>query len=340
MGAKKNAAKAGAAAAAVRTARLSSGSLRTRSCAPTCGAPTSPRARRSAAPEREASDEADLRRQEAPEGHQGRGRILPGRLGRAARGAERPQASTAASASWWCISVVGAGLALAVSEDLRKKVLDALFGAEEEFEYSATTAPRGHVALPGRGGESELPTARHPEPFPEGARRAPSVVQDARLVDEVAHLDERAGPVLGVGPVAGEPAAVGTPPSSCQASRMACGSMDRVVVVAGWISKCACGGVGSASPVLPMKPSSVPALTSAPSRGPARRRRGARRRTRPRRLSAPEAVTADRERADAVERAVGDGERRGPEQREAVVALVGADLARRAEVVGAAAPSP
>jgi hypothetical protein len=28
-----------------------------------------------------------------------------------------------------------------VSEDLRKKVLDALFGAEEEFEYSATTAP-------------------------------------------------------------------------------------------------------------------------------------------------------------------------------------------------------
>ena len=28
-----------------------------------------------------------------------------------------------------------------MSEDLRKKVLDALFGAEEEFEYSATTAP-------------------------------------------------------------------------------------------------------------------------------------------------------------------------------------------------------
>ena len=39
------------------------------------------------------------------------------------------------------IGVVGAGLALAVSKDLRKKVLDALFGAEEEFEYSATTAP-------------------------------------------------------------------------------------------------------------------------------------------------------------------------------------------------------
>jgi hypothetical protein len=37
--------------------------------------------------------------------------------------------------------VVGAGLALAVSEDLRKKVLDALFGAEEEFEYTSTTSP-------------------------------------------------------------------------------------------------------------------------------------------------------------------------------------------------------
>jgi hypothetical protein len=33
------------------------------------------------------------------------------------------------------------GLALALSEDLRKKVLDALFGAEEEFEYTSTTTP-------------------------------------------------------------------------------------------------------------------------------------------------------------------------------------------------------
>jgi hypothetical protein len=34
---------------------------------------------------------------------------------------------------------IAAGLALALSEDLRKKVLDALFGAEEEFEYTSTT---------------------------------------------------------------------------------------------------------------------------------------------------------------------------------------------------------
>jgi hypothetical protein len=37
--------------------------------------------------------------------------------------------------------LVGAGLALALSEDLRKKALDALFGAEEEFEYTASTTP-------------------------------------------------------------------------------------------------------------------------------------------------------------------------------------------------------
>jgi hypothetical protein len=46
------------------------------------------------------------------------------------------------------LGVVGAGLALAVSEDLRKKVLDALFGAEEEFEYTSTTAPASPAPSP------------------------------------------------------------------------------------------------------------------------------------------------------------------------------------------------
>jgi hypothetical protein len=39
------------------------------------------------------------------------------------------------------LAVVGAGVALVASEGLRKKVLDALFGAEEEFEYTASTTP-------------------------------------------------------------------------------------------------------------------------------------------------------------------------------------------------------
>ncbi len=39
------------------------------------------------------------------------------------------------------LGLVGAGLALALSEGLRSKVLDALFGSEEEFEYTSTTTP-------------------------------------------------------------------------------------------------------------------------------------------------------------------------------------------------------
>jgi hypothetical protein len=39
------------------------------------------------------------------------------------------------------MGVVGSVAALALSEGLRKKVLDALFGAEEEFEYTASTTP-------------------------------------------------------------------------------------------------------------------------------------------------------------------------------------------------------
>jgi hypothetical protein len=45
--------------------------------------------------------------------------------------------------------IVGGAVALAVSEDLRKKVLDALFGAEEEFEYTSTTAPSSTPAEAG-----------------------------------------------------------------------------------------------------------------------------------------------------------------------------------------------
>lgn len=39
------------------------------------------------------------------------------------------------------LAIVGAGVAMVASESLRNKVLDALFGAEEEFEYTSTTTP-------------------------------------------------------------------------------------------------------------------------------------------------------------------------------------------------------
>ena len=41
------------------------------------------------------------------------------------------------------LAIVGGAIALVVSEDARKTVLDALFGAEEEFEYTSTTSING-----------------------------------------------------------------------------------------------------------------------------------------------------------------------------------------------------
>jgi hypothetical protein len=39
------------------------------------------------------------------------------------------------------VAIIGSAVAIAVSENLRGKVLDALFGAEEEFDYTSNTAP-------------------------------------------------------------------------------------------------------------------------------------------------------------------------------------------------------
>ncbi|MDQ3728915.1 MAG: hypothetical protein M3355_04940 [Actinomycetota bacterium] len=39
------------------------------------------------------------------------------------------------------VAIIGGIAALVLSEDIRKSVLDRLFGAEEEFEYTSTSAP-------------------------------------------------------------------------------------------------------------------------------------------------------------------------------------------------------
>jgi hypothetical protein len=56
------------------------------------------------------------------------------------------------------IAVIGSAIALAVSEDLRKKLLDALFGAEEEFEYTSTTAPATPTPPPSASEAAESTT--------------------------------------------------------------------------------------------------------------------------------------------------------------------------------------
>ena len=52
----------------------------------------------------------------------------------------RPSAR-AASVELLLVAIIGGAVALAASEGLRNKVLDALFGAEEEFDYSSNTSP-------------------------------------------------------------------------------------------------------------------------------------------------------------------------------------------------------
>jgi type IV secretory pathway VirB10-like protein len=47
--------------------------------------------------------------------------------------------------------MAGTVLAIALSESLRSKVLDLLFGAEEEFDYSSTTAPATPAPTPVAG---------------------------------------------------------------------------------------------------------------------------------------------------------------------------------------------
>ncbi|HVF77154.1 MAG TPA: hypothetical protein VNA28_02555 [Solirubrobacteraceae bacterium] len=46
------------------------------------------------------------------------------------------------------ITIVGGAVAIAVSEGIRNKVLDALFGAEEEFDYTSNTTPAPPAEAP------------------------------------------------------------------------------------------------------------------------------------------------------------------------------------------------
>ena len=56
--------------------------------------------------------------------------------------------------------LVGGGAALAVSSDLRTKVLDLLFGAEEEFDYTSSTTPS--TTPPAAAGTTSGPTPGTP----------------------------------------------------------------------------------------------------------------------------------------------------------------------------------
>jgi hypothetical protein len=60
---------------------------------------------------------------------------------RRARREARARRRRARRRSLAALVIVGTGLALVLSKDLRSKVLDLMFGSEEEFDYSSTTTP-------------------------------------------------------------------------------------------------------------------------------------------------------------------------------------------------------
>lgn len=61
--------------------------------------------------------------------------------GEALREGPKKRRSGGGIAGLLMVALVGAVAAVALSAPLRSKVLDTLFGAEEEFDYTSTTAP-------------------------------------------------------------------------------------------------------------------------------------------------------------------------------------------------------
>ena len=84
-------------------------------------------------------DQGGHRRQEDSEGAQGGGSSSLKEAADQLRGKKKKKKRR--FGRLLLLAIVGGALALVLSEGLRKKVLDALFGAEEEFEYTASTTP-------------------------------------------------------------------------------------------------------------------------------------------------------------------------------------------------------
>jgi hypothetical protein len=53
------------------------------------------------------------------------------------------------------VGIIGGAVALVASEGTRKKLLDALFGAEEEFEYTSSTSPPQAPSSASNGSSAE-----------------------------------------------------------------------------------------------------------------------------------------------------------------------------------------
>ncbi len=71
------------------------------------------------------------------------------------------------------VAAVGGGAALVGSEKLRSKVLDVLFGAEEEFEYTPPAAATPAPSAPAAGGD-KAPAGESAQPATASAPKGGS----------------------------------------------------------------------------------------------------------------------------------------------------------------------
>ena len=87
------------------------------------------------------------------------------------------------------VTFVGAVAAVALSEGLRSKLLDLLFGAEEEFDYSSTTTPVSPPTPVPDPPASSATTVQAPVPV---AETAPEAGEDAAAAAEDVPADSEA----------------------------------------------------------------------------------------------------------------------------------------------------
>jgi hypothetical protein len=97
------------------------------------------------------------------------------------------------------LALLGGGVALLASEDLRNQLLDLLFGAEEEFDYGTLTEPPAPSAPP------DVPS----EPFVRSAPAEPAEPAESEPRTGPHGLEDDApeAPATGEGEGEGEPAA-------------------------------------------------------------------------------------------------------------------------------------
>jgi hypothetical protein len=62
-------------------------------------------------------------------------------MGKRKKAEEKPKKKKKRGRKLFFLLIIGGAGALVLSEDVRNKALDALFGSEEEFQYSPPAAP-------------------------------------------------------------------------------------------------------------------------------------------------------------------------------------------------------